>query len=155
MLTLKWEFYTLPMVRALSQCLLTFTYTDTTRRRRTLLPPRRHPIRSTPPLVILLPRLARRRHLEFGSFVGCVWVQDARRCVSALLAFLTFTSKRDCIEILIEIGQASAAQNTTEDSTFSQILRSKTVHYLAFFTLVYVGVEVTIGGGYLALSTLG
>ncbi|KAF8628749.1 hypothetical protein AX15_003741 [Amanita polypyramis BW_CC] len=49
-------------------------------------------------------------------------------------------------DVLREIGLASTAQNTMEDSTFSQIVRSKAVHYLAFFTLVYVGVEVTIGG---------
>ncbi len=50
------------------------------------------------------------------------------------------------IECLAEIGQASTAKSATGDSTFSQIVRSKAVHYLAFFLLVYVGVEVTIGG---------
>ncbi|KAK2462133.1 hypothetical protein APHAL10511_005831 [Amanita phalloides] len=49
-------------------------------------------------------------------------------------------------ECLTEIGQPSTATSTTDDSTFSQIIRSKSVHYLAFFTLVYVGVEVTMGG---------
>ena len=50
------------------------------------------------------------------------------------------------LECHTEIGQASTAKNTTENSTFSQIIRSKTVHILAFFLLIYVGVEVTIGG---------
>ena len=50
------------------------------------------------------------------------------------------------LECHAEIGQAITAKNTTNASTFSQIIRSKRVHLLAFFLLVYVGVEVTIGG---------
>ena len=50
------------------------------------------------------------------------------------------------LECHAEIGQASTAKNTTDNSTFSQIIRSKTVHILALFLLVYVGVEFTIGG---------
>ncbi|KAM6503464.1 MFS general substrate transporter [Amanita muscaria] len=49
-------------------------------------------------------------------------------------------------ELLAQIGQASTLQSTSDDSTFSQIIHSKTVHFLALFLLVYVGVEVTIGG---------
>jgi fucose permease len=33
-----------------------------------------------------------------------------------------------------------------EEGKFKQIMSEKTVHFLAFFILVYVGVEVTIGG---------
>lgn len=36
---------------------------------------------------------------------------------------------------------------------FKQIMTQKTVHFLAFFILVYVGVEVTIGGENLVEST--
>ena len=56
------------------------------------------------------------------------------------------------LECHAEIGQASTAKNTTDDSTFSQIIRSKRVHLLAFFLLVYVGVEVTIGGLFMYFS---
>ncbi|KAF8637248.1 hypothetical protein AX17_002959 [Amanita inopinata Kibby_2008] len=49
-------------------------------------------------------------------------------------------------ECLADIGQAAIDKGTSEDSTFSQILHNKAVHYLAFFLLVLVGLEVTIGG---------
>ena len=32
------------------------------------------------------------------------------------------------------------------DDKFGQLMRSKTVHLLALFVMVYIGVEVTIGG---------
>jgi fucose permease len=49
-------------------------------------------------------------------------------------------------ECLALIGEAAGEPNTSDHSTFRQILSLKSVHILAFFTLVYVGVEVTIGG---------
>jgi hypothetical protein len=49
-------------------------------------------------------------------------------------------------ECLIEIGLAATEKGTSSDSTFRQILSHKTVHLLAFFIFVYVGVEVTLGG---------
>lgn len=49
-------------------------------------------------------------------------------------------------ECLAEVGEAAGETSTSEHSTFRQILSIKTVHLLAFFILVYVGVEVTIGG---------
>ncbi|KAJ7185624.1 major facilitator superfamily domain-containing protein [Mycena filopes] len=49
-------------------------------------------------------------------------------------------------ELLISVGEAAGETSTSEHSTFRQILSTKTVHLLAFFILVYVGVEVTIGG---------
>jgi fucose permease len=47
---------------------------------------------------------------------------------------------------LHEIGQTAPEQGTSSDSMFRQILSHKTVNLLAFFILVYVGVEVTVGG---------
>ena len=32
------------------------------------------------------------------------------------------------------------------DDKFGQLMRNKTVHLLAFFLMVHIGVEVTIGG---------
>ncbi|KAJ7572557.1 MFS general substrate transporter [Mycena floridula] len=49
-------------------------------------------------------------------------------------------------ECLADIGQAAGEKGTSERSPFRQIMGLKAVHILAFFVLVYVGVEVTIGG---------
>ncbi|KAJ7867683.1 major facilitator superfamily domain-containing protein [Mycena olivaceomarginata] len=46
---------------------------------------------------------------------------------------------------LARIGEAVPETNSSDHSNFRQILSIKTVHVLAFFILVYVGVEVTIG----------
>ncbi|OCH86759.1 MFS general substrate transporter [Obba rivulosa] len=55
---------------------------------------------------------------------------------------------RDQDECLAEIGQppSEKAASTNEDNKYKQIFRMRAVHYLAFFILIYVGVEVTIGG---------
>jgi len=50
---------------------------------------------------------------------------------------------QECLHL---IGQETAEKGEDEHSSFNQILRIKAVHFLAFFILVYVGVEVTIGG---------
>lgn len=50
------------------------------------------------------------------------------------------------LECLEEIGQEAGEKGTSERSAFRQILSIKVVHMLAFFILVHVGVEVTIGG---------
>lgn len=52
------------------------------------------------------------------------------------------------VECLVEIGQAPSekSSSTNEDNKYKQIFRLPAVHYLAFFILIYVGVEVTIGG---------
>ena len=56
------------------------------------------------------------------------------------------TDNESISECLTDIGQAVGEEGTSSDSTFRQILSHKTVHLLAFFILVYVGVEVTVGG---------
>ncbi|PVF93671.1 MFS general substrate transporter [Serendipita vermifera] len=45
-----------------------------------------------------------------------------------------------------ENGNQSQNTTTREQNSISQILRSRVVQLMAFFILVYVGVEVTIGG---------
>ena len=47
-------------------------------------------------------------------------------------------------ECLAQIGQAPNERGTSQDSKFRQIFSSKSVHLLAFFILVYVGVEVIL-----------
>ena len=49
-------------------------------------------------------------------------------------------------ECLAQIGEPAGEKGTSESSQFSQIFRLREVHLLAFFILVYVGVEVTAGG---------
>ncbi|KAJ7634865.1 MFS general substrate transporter [Roridomyces roridus] len=64
---------------------------------------------------------------------------------NAVLLFTVFRLKTQD-ECLAQVGEAAGETGTSEHSTFRQILTTKTVHLLAFFILVYVGVEVTIGG---------
>ncbi|KAL1740986.1 major facilitator superfamily domain-containing protein [Schizophyllum fasciatum] len=49
-------------------------------------------------------------------------------------------------ECLMQIGQLPQEKGTSTDNNFKQIFRQKNVHILAVFSLIYVGVEVTIGG---------
>ncbi|KAL0057210.1 hypothetical protein AAF712_016154 [Marasmius tenuissimus] len=49
-------------------------------------------------------------------------------------------------ESLAAIGQPKDDSDTEGQKSFRQILMNSQVHLLAFFVLVYVGVEVTIGG---------
>ncbi|KII90245.1 hypothetical protein PLICRDRAFT_159682 [Plicaturopsis crispa FD-325 SS-3] len=62
--------------------------------------------------------------------------------VFTALAF-RFRTQEEC---LAEIGQEARATGTSEHSKFRQIITLKTVHLLAVFSLIYVGVEVTMGG---------
>jgi len=66
--------------------------------------------------------------------------------VHSILAGLHSGTHQCTPECLADIGQAAMEQGTSSESTFRQILSHKTVHLLAFFILVYVGVEVTLGG---------
>jgi len=52
-------------------------------------------------------------------------------------------SQDDC---LAQIGQGPGEVNTSEQSQARQILSNRAVHLLALFILVYIGVEMTIGG---------
>ncbi|EJD07339.1 MFS general substrate transporter [Fomitiporia mediterranea MF3/22] len=62
-----------------------------------------------------------------------------------LLLVLVFKGQTqdDCLR---EIGEAPTKQGTSTDSKYKQILTHKIVHLLAFFSLVYVGIEIAIGG---------
>ncbi|KAK7039467.1 major facilitator superfamily domain-containing protein, partial [Favolaschia claudopus] len=61
-----------------------------------------------------------------------------------LIWIFRLKTQDECLEVVGE-GPIDAA-STNEHSSFRQILSMKTVHLLAFFILVYVGMEVTIGG---------
>ncbi|KIM47167.1 hypothetical protein M413DRAFT_16581 [Hebeloma cylindrosporum] len=61
-----------------------------------------------------------------------------------LVIVFKLKNQDDCLEEAGEIIPEKTAES--EAGTFKQVLRTKAVHLLAFFILIYVGVEVTIGG---------
>ncbi|OBZ67359.1 Bypass of stop codon protein 6 [Grifola frondosa] len=66
--------------------------------------------------------------------------------VVLLIAVFRFKNQDDC---LAEIGQAPPPERTEsaeEGGKYKQIFRLRALHLVAFFILIYVGVEVTIGG---------
>ena len=77
---------------------------------------------------------------------------------SATLLAVVFRFKTQA-EALAEIGQEPEVHpiEITSGNKYKQMFRLKELHILAFFILIYVGVEVTIGGVYCQdplLSTL-
>ncbi|KAH9846506.1 MFS general substrate transporter [Lenzites betulinus] len=62
-----------------------------------------------------------------------------------LIAVLRFKDQDTC---LAEIGQAPVHNDTegSGGSKYKQIFRLRALHLIAFFILIYVGVEVTLGG---------
>ncbi|KAH8110060.1 MFS general substrate transporter [Phellopilus nigrolimitatus] len=61
--------------------------------------------------------------------------------------FLVFVFRFQRLEaVLTKTGQTVREQGSAQGNLYSQILRLKVVHLFAFFVLVYIGVEVTIGG---------
>ena len=51
-----------------------------------------------------------------------------------------------CLRRVGEIFPDKTAIDDINDDTFGQLTRNKTVHLLAFFLMVHIGVEVTTGG---------
>ncbi|KAI0642587.1 MFS general substrate transporter [Trametes meyenii] len=49
-------------------------------------------------------------------------------------------------EILEEEGESGATENAVDSNKYKQVLGLKEVHMLSMFSLIYVGVEVTMGG---------
>jgi len=60
-----------------------------------------------------------------------------------LVSVFRLKSQDECLD---QIGQSTGEQHQSENSHLRQILSLKEVHLLAVFILVYVGVEVTLGG---------
>jgi fucose permease len=56
------------------------------------------------------------------------------------------------LECFAQIGQAVEEKETVGGSKYKQMFNLKALHLLAFFILVYVGVEVTISGKPFPLS---
>ncbi|KAH9998617.1 MFS general substrate transporter [Russula vinacea] len=60
-----------------------------------------------------------------------------------LVCVFKFKTQEEC---LAQIGQATEEKETVGGSKYREMFKLKALHILALFTLVYVGVEVTIGG---------
>ncbi|EPQ52157.1 MFS general substrate transporter [Gloeophyllum trabeum ATCC 11539] len=67
----------------------------------------------------------------------------AASCGVVLSAVFRFKTQDECYA---EIGQAANESGESAESDYKQIFTLKAVHLLAIFSLIYVGVEVTIGG---------
>lgn len=59
---------------------------------------------------------------------------------------------RSGLECLAQIGQLAEERESVNGSKYKEMFKLKALHLLALFILVYVGVEVTIGGTSLAPS---
>lgn len=113
-------------------------------------PPGRYPIRTTSPVVIPLYSLSWTCHSKHYRPRGHLppqksgWYNPLHLLIlsSPLISFCPV--KLDC---LLQAGETIAQKVAGEDDhKFRQIMQTKAVHLLAIFVLVYVGVEVTIGG---------
>ncbi|KAF5389302.1 hypothetical protein D9757_003451 [Collybiopsis confluens] len=78
--------------------------------------------------------------LKHWSFHYLVSLSVATINTIVQMAVFRFKNQDDCLS---QIGQEPVEKGTSEDSHFRQILSIKSVHLIAFFILVYVGVEVT------------
>ncbi|KAF9042586.1 MFS general substrate transporter [Hymenopellis radicata] len=92
----------------------------------------------TAPLVAT--QFATMRHWSFHYLVSL-----GLSVINTALVGFAFNLK-DLDTCLTRIGNPPGDHDTNARGKFQQILRLKTAHLLAIFTLVYVGTEVTIGG---------
>lgn len=116
------------------------------RPRSPVLPSRCHPVLPNHTLVVPLPCIARRRALAAvfrftkDQYSLCLFLT---LCIQARSLMLP-------LACLAEIGQTpSHDEQSTTNSKYSQICGLRALHLLAFFILIYVGVEVTLGGVYI------
>ncbi|KAG6812458.1 hypothetical protein H0H92_002723 [Tricholoma furcatifolium] len=70
--------------------------------------------------------------------------------IIVLVAVFRFRTQDECLtaigQVIQEHREETGEQSSTEKGKFGQIMKHKTVQLLAFYILVYVGVEVTMGG---------
>lgn len=55
------------------------------------------------------------------------------------------------LDIMVEAGHAVAEVDNTRENKYKQIFGLRTVHLLSIWALIYVGVEVTLGGRFLPI----
>ncbi|KAF9528584.1 major facilitator superfamily domain-containing protein [Crepidotus variabilis] len=63
-----------------------------------------------------------------------------------LIVVFKLKSQDECLSLGGEVIPEPSAEQDVTTSSFRQVLRTKAVHLIAIFILIYVGVEVTIGG---------
>ncbi|KAJ7578121.1 MFS general substrate transporter [Mycena floridula] len=74
------------------------------------------------------------------------YITSASLSLSNILVLIMVFRFKNQEVLLNEEGEMPNAASTAVESTFQQIWKHKTVHYLAIFALIYIGVEVTVGG---------
>ncbi|TDL25163.1 MFS general substrate transporter [Rickenella mellea] len=82
-------------------------------------------------------------HLHRWSFHYLVSFALGISNILSLMAAFRGKTQEECLQA---IGEPPAQASTSNDSKYRQLLRLKTLHLLAFWAILYVGVEVTIGG---------
>ena len=100
-------------------------------------------------LVLPLPRVARHRYHQHYPTSLRVPVQDPRTCVVHIQRVIYSMLMHYPTECFAAIGLASPAEDHGSDrsgSKYRQMMRLRDVHLMACFILIYVGVEVTLGG---------
>ncbi|KAF8877278.1 major facilitator superfamily domain-containing protein [Infundibulicybe gibba] len=85
-------------------------------------------------------QFAQLRHWSFHYLIS---LGLAISNTSILSTVFKFRTQDECLK---RIGQSAGEKGASQDTKFRQIMSLKSVHFLAFFILVYVGVEVTVGG---------
>ncbi|KAK0201452.1 MFS general substrate transporter [Desarmillaria ectypa] len=99
----------------------------------------------TAPLIAT--QFAQMKHWSFFYFVSLGIAISNTTVLSSVFRFNTLDGDRAAVVCFAEIGeprQEHAGRN--DDNKLRQLLRTRTVHLLGLFALVYVGTEVTIGG---------
>ncbi|PBK95890.1 MFS general substrate transporter [Armillaria gallica] len=82
--------------------------------------------------------------MEHWSFFYLLSLGIAISNTTVLSSIFRFNTLDVCFAEIGEPQQEHTSRN--DDSKFRQLLRTRTVHLLGLFSLVYVGTEVTIGG---------
>lgn len=90
-----------------------------------------------------LPECTLRSWLSSGS---CSAANDRRVSVGQPFWSPLFRTLSSVAEVLEEEGEVGTDADVVGSNKYKQIFKLKEVHFLALFALIYVGVEVTLGG---------
>ena len=116
----------------------------TSRRRGAVVSARGNTVCSTSTLVFSLSDVIGNRVDKHCPFDCSLSLEEPGWSVFPMTSsFSLLTLRKEC---LTQIGQPAGEHSENENSHFRQIFALKDVHLLAVFILVYVGVEVTLGG---------
>ncbi|KAI0789470.1 MFS general substrate transporter [Abortiporus biennis] len=63
-----------------------------------------------------------------------------------IIAVFQFRTQEECLAEIGQFPEVPDSETRSNENLYKQIVRLKSLHLLAFFILVYVGVEVTLGG---------